>query len=68
MGVNIGAFISPLTVAWLRAHYGWSVAFMSAAVAMLFSLVTFIVFKRHIAAAAVKADERNGERDDTAAG
>ena len=35
MGVNIGAFVSPLTVAWLRAHYGWSVAFMSAAVAML---------------------------------
>src|SRR6201987_4278109 len=39
MGVNIGAFISPLSVAWLRLHYGWSVAFMSAAVAMLFSLV-----------------------------
>ena len=34
MGVNIGAFISPLTVSWLRTHYGWSVAFMSAAVAM----------------------------------
>ena len=45
MGVNIGAFISPLTVSWLRTHYGWSVAFMSAAVAMLLSLITFVTFK-----------------------
>src|SRR5213075_812570 len=56
MGVNIGAFISPLSVAWLRAHYGWSVAFMSAAVAMLFSLVIFTSFKRLVAEADVKAD------------
>jgi POT family proton-dependent oligopeptide transporter len=61
MGVNIGAFISPLSVAWLRAHYGWSVAFMSAAVAMLFSLITFIAFNRHVAGAGVKADERSAE-------
>jgi POT family proton-dependent oligopeptide transporter len=57
MGVNLGAFISPLAVAWLRAHYGWSVAFMSAAVAMLFSLITFIAFRGYVAEAAVKVDE-----------
>jgi POT family proton-dependent oligopeptide transporter len=57
MGVNIGAFVSPLTVAWLRAHYGWSIAFMSAAVAMLFSLITFIAFKRYVADADAKADD-----------
>ena len=56
MGVNIGAFVSPLTVAWLRLHYGWSVAFMSAAAAMLFSLITFVVFKHHLAEADVKAN------------
>jgi len=56
MGVNIGAFVSPLTVAWLRAHYGWSIAFMSAAVAMLFSLVTFIGFKHLIAEEAMRAE------------
>ncbi|HUK33715.1 MAG TPA: peptide MFS transporter [Vicinamibacterales bacterium] len=56
MGVNLGAFVSPLTVAWLRQHYGWSVAFMSAAVAMLFSLITFITFRSRVAAADVKAD------------
>jgi POT family proton-dependent oligopeptide transporter len=57
MGVNIGAFVSPLTVAWLRAHYGWSVAFMSAAVAMLFSLITFIAFKGHLTRAETKVDD-----------
>ena len=57
MGVNIGAFVSPLTVSWLRTHYGWSVAFMSAAVAMVFSLATFVAFKHLVAEAAVKADE-----------
>src|SRR5262245_8719143 len=57
MGVNIGAFVSPLTVSWLRTHYGWSVAFMSAAVAMVFSLLIFIGFRKHVAEAAVKTDE-----------
>ena len=52
MGINIGAFISPLTVSWFRAHYGWSVAFGSAAVAMAFSLFTFVFFNRLIAEAA----------------
>lgn len=58
MGVNIGAFISPLTVAWLRGHYGWSVAFMSAAVAMVFSLITFVAFKHHLADASVKIEKK----------
>lgn len=42
LGINLGALASPLVVAWLRARYGWSVAFGSAAVAMLLSLVVFI--------------------------
>src|SRR4030095_5898306 len=56
MGVNIGAFVSPLTVAWLRTNYGWSIAFMSAAVAMVFSLLIFVGFKHYLAEADVKAD------------
>jgi POT family proton-dependent oligopeptide transporter len=59
MGVNLGAFISPLTVSWLRTHYGWSIAFMSAAVAMLFSLLTFILFNRHVAEAAAGIEDRS---------
>ncbi|HEX3703144.1 MAG TPA: peptide MFS transporter [Vicinamibacterales bacterium] len=61
MGINLGAFVSPLTVSWLRLHYGWGPAFMSAAVAMLLSLGVFVVFNRHVAAAAVKVDERAAE-------
>ena len=61
MGVNIGAFVSPITVSWLRTHYGWSVAFMSAAVAMVFSLLVFTIFNRHVADAAVKVDEYSPE-------
>jgi POT family proton-dependent oligopeptide transporter len=56
MGINLGAFISPLVVSWLRLRYGWGPAFMSAAVAMLLSITVFIVFNRHVAAAAVKVE------------
>src|SRR5471030_2746561 len=61
MGINLGAFVSPLTVSWLRTHYGWGPAFMSAAVAMLFSLLIFIGFNRHVADAAVKVEETSAE-------
>jgi len=56
MGINTGAFIAPLTVAWLRTHYGWSVAFMSAAVAMVISLAVFTIFNKYVAEAAVKVE------------
>ena len=61
VGINLGAFVSPLTVSWLRTHYGWSVAFMSAAVAMLFSLVTFIGFNRYVAEASTKVSKTSTE-------
>jgi POT family proton-dependent oligopeptide transporter len=67
MGVNIGAFVSPITVSWLRIHYGWSVAFMSAAVAMVLSLLVFTVFNRHVAEAAVKVDQQSVEEPMTTA-
>jgi POT family proton-dependent oligopeptide transporter len=61
MGINLGAFVSPLTVSWLRIHYGWPLAFMSAAGAMALSLLVFITFNRHVAEAAVKVDETSVE-------
>lgn len=61
MGINLGAFVSPLTVSWIRTHYGWSPAFMSAAVAMLLSLLVFTVFNRHVAEAGRKVDEASAE-------
>jgi len=56
MGINLGAFIAPLTVAWLRTNYGWSPAFMSAAVAMLISLAIFTIFNKYVRDAAVKVE------------
>jgi POT family proton-dependent oligopeptide transporter len=52
MGINLGALISPIGVAWLRAHFGWSVAFGSAAAAMLISLACFTAGRRFIGRAA----------------
>lgn len=57
MGINIGAFISPIGVAYLRAHYGWGVAFASAGVAMAISLTVFLTFNRYVAAGAKRVDE-----------
>jgi POT family proton-dependent oligopeptide transporter len=61
MGINSGAFVAPLSVSWLRQHYGWSIAFMSAALAMLFSLLVFTLFNRYVAPAAGKVEEGSAE-------
>src|SRR5262252_8647553 len=63
MGINIGSFMAPIGVSWIRMHYGWSLAFMSAAVAMLVSLVIFITYNRYIRAAAEKVVEHSAEVD-----
>ena len=52
MGINLGALLSPIGVAWLRQHYGWSVAFGSAAGAMALSLACFIGGRRFLGTAA----------------
>jgi len=58
MGINLGGLMSPIGVAWLRAHYGWSVAFGSAAGAMLLALICFVAGRRFVGQAAdlVRAD------------
>jgi POT family proton-dependent oligopeptide transporter len=61
MGINLGAFFAPLCVSWLRTNYGWSLAFMSAAVAMLFSLIIYISLNRHVREAAVKVEKSSAE-------
>jgi proton-dependent oligopeptide transporter, POT family len=60
MGINIGAFIAPIVVAWLRAHYGWGAAFASAAIAMVFAVAVFTGFKRFLPAATGKSDRGDG--------
>src|SRR5258708_9888560 len=61
MGINMGAFFAPLAVSWLRTQFGWSVAFMSAAVAMLLSLLVYTTFNRHVKDAASRVDESSPE-------
>lgn len=70
MGINLGAFIAPIAVAWFRAHFGWSVAFGSAAGAMLLSLLVFVSGRRHLGQAAERvppdAHEASAVSDDEA--
>lgn len=61
MGINLGGFIAPLAVAWFRARYGWSVAFASAAVAMLLSLIVFVGGRRHLGDAARRVEGASAE-------
>lgn len=61
MGINTGAFVAPLAVSWIRTRYGWSLAFMSAAVAMLFSLGVYTFFNRYVKDAAVKVEKTAAE-------
>jgi POT family proton-dependent oligopeptide transporter len=55
MGINIGAFTSPLAASWLRNSIGWGAAFGAAAAGMVVSLLTFLTFRRHLAPADARA-------------
>ncbi|MBU0520256.1 peptide MFS transporter [bacterium] len=53
MGINVGAFMSPLVATTLRnLHpiHGWHYAFAAAGVGMIISLVTFFMFQKHVRA------------------
>ncbi len=58
MGINLGAFLSPLVAAYLRANYGFHYAFGAAGVGMVFSLVIFQIFKRHVIAGDIRPGTR----------
>src|SRR5436190_8050862 len=65
MGINIGAFISPLVAGWVRVHYGFHAAFGIAGIGMIISLVLFalcrrwLVFTRGDAAAEISQQEEH---------
>ncbi len=56
MGINLGAFISPLIAAWLRNAYGWHYAFGAAGIGMIISGIIFTVFKKHYLAGDIHTD------------
>jgi POT family proton-dependent oligopeptide transporter len=51
MGINIGAFFSPLAASYMRSHYGWGAAFATAGGGMLIGFVIFAIFGKMVAVA-----------------
>ncbi|MBU0509955.1 peptide MFS transporter [bacterium] len=47
MGINVGAFFSPLVAAWLRNAYGWHYAFGAAGIGMIISLILFASLRKY---------------------
>lgn len=47
-GINVGAFMGGAVCVWLGKGYSWSLAFMAAAIVMVFGLITFTVTKKYL--------------------
>jgi POT family proton-dependent oligopeptide transporter len=56
MGINLGAFVSPIACGYLREHYGFHHAFTLAGVGMMIGLVLFLVTQKSV----IKAVEDAG--------
>src|SRR5690606_16849456 len=56
MGINVGAFISSIVVAWIGETIGWGYGFALAGVMMGLGLVQFIWGQRHLMGQAEPAD------------
>lgn len=50
MGINVGAFFSPLVAAWLRNNYGWHYAFGAAGIGMIISIIIFYALRKYTVA------------------
>ncbi|MBZ0264511.1 peptide MFS transporter [bacterium] len=51
MGINLGAFLSPIVASSLRSlhpTHGWHYAFAAAGFGMIISLATFTIFRKHV--------------------
>ena len=48
MGINIGAFFSPMAAAYFRNNFGWGYAFAAAGFGMAVSIAIFTIFGKHI--------------------
>jgi len=60
MGINIGAFFSPLVAAYLRNTYDWGYAFAAAGVGMIVSFVLFLSLRRYTLPGENKAHSDSG--------
>ncbi|MDP8205164.1 MAG: peptide MFS transporter [Candidatus Electryonea clarkiae] len=48
MGINLGAFLSPLVAGYLRIAYGWHYGFGAAAVGMVCSMIIFWTLQKQV--------------------
>ena len=48
MGVNLGAFIAPFSCGVIGELFGWNYGFAAAGIGMLFGLILFTKFKKHL--------------------
>ena len=49
VGINVGAFFSPLVCGWLGETYGWSYGFGTAGIGMLVGLGVYLLGQKHLA-------------------
>ena len=50
MGINVGAFFSPLVAAYLRNNFGWHYAFGAAGIGMIISIIIFFSLRKYTVA------------------
>ncbi len=48
MGINLGAFLSPMVAGFLRVNYGWHYGFGAAAIGMMISMAIFWSMQRMV--------------------
>jgi POT family proton-dependent oligopeptide transporter len=48
MGINLGAFISPLVCGWLGQKYNWHYGFAAAGVGMVLGLVQYVMGRKYL--------------------
>jgi POT family proton-dependent oligopeptide transporter len=63
MGINIGAFMSPLVAAYLRNNYGWHYAFGAAGFGMVIAVSIFTLFRKYVAAGEIGTVMQKGGSD-----
>jgi POT family proton-dependent oligopeptide transporter len=55
MGINLGAFISPLVCGWLGQKINWHVGFAAAGVGMVFGLIQYAAGQKYLTPASLQA-------------
>ncbi|MET0659882.1 MAG: peptide MFS transporter [Steroidobacteraceae bacterium] len=64
MGINLGAFLGPIVTGLLAAQWGWRAGFAAGGVLMVFGLIQYKVFQRHLGNAGLHV---SGAHSDTEA-